>query len=212
MALAGLLFWTSAAWAGQVSGLVRTITRTGVAPAPAIVYAEPLDASAPKRAQKFTLTQRDKVFIPAVLPVPVGSAVEFPNEDAIFHNVFSLSGPQAFDLGLYRAGDSRVRSFTSPGVYRVFCNIHPQMTALIVVVPTPFVATAGHDGRFSLDVPAGRYRVTALSSRASPVSAEHTIGAGAGVASELVLDESHWVAAQHLNKHGRAYPRTAYQR
>ena len=79
---------------GPVTGTVRTVTREGAAAAAAIVYAEPLDGPAPRRPQSFTLTQKDKTFRPQILAVPAGSTVEFPNEDSIFHNVFSLSWPQ----------------------------------------------------------------------------------------------------------------------
>lgn len=209
--IAALLLPVSAA-AGPVSGIVRTITREGAAPATSIVYAEPLDASAPRKAGTYVLGQKDKTFQPHVVAVPVGSTVEFPNNDNIFHNVFSLSGPQPFDLGLYRSGASRSRTFAEAATYRVFCNIHPQMTALIVVVPTPHVAVAGPDGRFVLDLPPGRYRVTAMSERASPVTAEVTSGPGASTAPELTLDESSWVAAKHKNKYGQEYPAAAYKK
>jgi plastocyanin len=200
------------AHAGPVSGSVRTVTRPGVAPAGSIVYAEPIDEAAARRPATFVITQRDKTFQPRVLPVPTGSTVQFPNKDAIFHNVFSLSGSQPFDLGLYRGGASKTRTFTDPGTYRVFCNIHPQMTALIVVVPTPYVAIAGPDGRFVLDLPPGRYRLTALSERAGPVSSEVVSTAGAVAAPELTLDESAWVAVQHKNKFGQDYPPEAYKK
>ncbi len=116
-----------------------------------------------------------------LLGVPVGAVVAFPNDDDIFHNVFSLSPGHAFDLGLYRAGASKSRTFASPGVVRVFCNIHPQMTALVVVVPTPWIAAAGADGACRLDLPPGRYTVTALSERAAPVTIDVTV-AGATTA------------------------------
>jgi plastocyanin len=200
------------AHAGPVSGSVRTVTRPGVAPAGSIVYAEPIDEAAARRPGTFVMTQRDKTFQPRVLPVPAGSTVQFPNKDSIFHNVFSLSGPQPFDLGLYRGGASKTRTFTDPGTYRVFCNIHPLMTALIVVVPTPYVAIAGADGRFVLDLPPGRYRLTALSERAGPVSSEVVSTAGAVAAPELTLDESAWIAVQHKNKFGQEYPPEAYKK
>jgi plastocyanin len=198
--------------AGPVTGVVRTQTRAGVAPAVAVVYAEPLDTAAPRRPSPTALTQRDKSFLPHVLAAPIGSTVTFPNNDNIFHNVFSLSGPEPFDLGLYRAGASRERTFAHAGTYRVFCNIHPQMTALVVIVPTPYVIVAGTDGRFTLDLPPGRYRLTALSERAGPVSVEAVSTAGASTAPELVLDESQWIATQHKNKFGQDYPAAAYKK
>jgi plastocyanin len=210
--LVAIAFAPAPVLAGPVSGLVRTITREGTPAATSIVYAEPLDASAPRKPGTHVLGQKDKTFQPHIVAVPVGSTVDFPNNDDIFHNVFSLSGPQPFDLGLYRSRASRSRTFAEPGTYRVFCNIHPQMTALVVVVPTPYVTLAGPDGRFVLDLPPGRYRLTAMSERASPVTVEVTSGPGASSAPDLALDESAWVAAKHKNKYGQEYPAAAYKR
>jgi plastocyanin len=197
--------------AGPVSGVVRTQVRPGAVPATVIVYAEPIGTQAPRQSARFSLRQKNKSFQPRVLGVPIGATIDFPNDDMIFHNVFSLSGPQPFDLGLYRSGQSPSRTFTQAGTYRVFCNIHPQMSAVIVVVPTPHVALANRDGRFVLDLPPGRYRLTAESERASPASIEISADAGATVAPELTLDESGWVAAQHKNKFGKDYPKAAYK-
>ena len=202
----------SYAGAGPVTGTVRMLTRPGTAASAAIIYAEPLDAPPPRRPGAFTLTQKDKTFRPHILAVPIGSTVEFPNQDTIFHNVFSLSSPQAFDLGLYRAGSSRSQTFAEPGEYRVFCNIHPQMTALILVVATPYVARPGPDGRFVLDLPPGRYRLTAVSGRAAPASGEVVATASTVDAPLLTLDESSWVEARHKNKYGQDYPSAAYKR
>jgi len=200
------------AGAGPVSGVVRTVARNGVPPAAAVVYAEPIDAAASRAPRRVTLSQKNKTFQPRLLAVPAGSTVDFPNNDGIFHNVFSLSGPQPFDLGLYRSGETRLRTFTAAGTYRVFCNIHPQMTAVIVVAPTAFTALAAPDGRFTLDLPPGRYRVTALSERSSPVSVEATSTQGATTAPDLTLDESAWALTQHKNKFGKEYPAAAYQK
>jgi plastocyanin len=198
------------AFAGPVTGTVRVQARDGVQPATAIVYAEPLDAAAPKKPGTFKLTQKGKAFVPRVLAVPAGSTISFPNEDSIFHNVFSLSPPSPFDLGLYRAGAAKTQTFSSPATYRVFCNIHPQMTALIVVVPTPFVTLADANGAFSLDLPPGRYKLTAVSERAAAVSSELKVGASAATAPELTLDESQFVAPTRKNKFGQDYPKDAW--
>jgi plastocyanin len=211
LAAASLVIVASAADAGLVSGVVRTAVAPGARPATAVVYAEPVDAAPPRRAGNLTLRQKNKTFQPSVLAIPSGSTVDFPNDDAIFHNVFSLSGPQPFDLGLYRGGASRSRTFTSPAAYRVFCNIHPQMTALIVVVPTPFVTLADGAGRYTLDLPPGRYRLTALSDRAAAVTADITSIAGAVAAPELQLDESRFISVAHKNKHGQDYPAESYK-
>jgi hypothetical protein len=125
--------------------------------------------------------------------------------------VFSLSGPQPFDLGLYRSGESKSRTFERPGTYRVFCNIHPQMSALIMVVPTPHVVVADRSGRFVLELPSGRFRLTAQSERAPPVSVELNADAGATVAPLLTIDESQWLAVRHKNKFGKDYPAAAYK-
>ena len=198
--------------AAVVTGKVEVRTAPGVTPAPTVVYAEPVAKAAPMRPLTVRLSQKDKMFTPAILAVPVGSTVEFPNDDPIFHNVFSLSAPAPFDLGLYRAGASKARQFTQPGSYRVFCNIHPQMMAHITVVPTPFVTIAGPDGRFTFDLPAGVYRITARSDRAAAVTVTITVGSGAGTVPELNLDESQYVAIPHKNKFGRDYPASAYEK
>jgi len=215
MAAAAAAIWALAATsgdAGTVTGVVRTVARKGVTPATAIVYAEPIDAAPSRTPRRATLGQKNKTFQPRVLAVPAGSTVDFPNNDLIFHNVFSLSGPQPFDLGLYRAGDARSRTFTDPGTYRVFCNIHPQMSAIIIVTPSALTTLASQDGRFTLDLPAGRYRLTALSERTAPVTTEILAGQGASTAPELTLDESQWVFTQHKNKYGKEYPAAAYRR
>ena len=198
--------------AGPVSGVVRTLGRTGVVPAPSLVYAERTDTAAPRQSSRLMLRQKNKTFTPRLLGVPVGSVVDFPNDDVIFHNVFSLSGPQPFDLGQYRSGQSQSRTFTQAGTYRVFCNIHPNMSALILVVPTPYVAITDADGRFVLDLPPGRYRLSAVSERAGPASIEITAESGATQAGPLTLDESAWVAVQHKNKFGKEYPPASYNR
>ena len=208
----GLAVAATPAGAGPVSGVVRTLGRAGLVPAPSLVYAERTDAAAPRQSSRVTLRQKNKTFTPRLLGVPVGSVVDFPNDDIIFHNVFSLSGPQPFDLGQYRSGQSQSRTFTQAGTYRVFCNIHPNMSALILVVPTPYVVMTDADGRFVLDLPPGRYRLSAVSERAGPASIEITAETGATQAGPLTLDESAWVAVQHKNKFGKDYPPASYNR
>lgn len=197
--------------ADVLSGTIVTRVRAGATPATAVVYAEPLSGSAPARAAgPFAITQRNKMFTPRVLGVPVGAVVQFPNEDGLFHNVFSLSPGHAFDLGLYRSGASKSRTFAAAGVVRVFCNIHPQMTALVVAVPTPWIVNASADGGFRFELPPGRYRLTTLSERAAAASIEVAVS-GATTAPSLILDESAFVAAPHANKFGKPYPEAAYK-
>ena len=194
-----------------VTGTVRVVTREGIAAPPAVVYAQPLDRAAPPGGGAFTLAQKNKSFQPAVIGVPVGATVAFPNQDAIFHNVFSLSAPAPFDLGLYRAGASRSRTFREAATYRVFCNIHPQMTAVIVVAPTPFVTVTARDGSFTLTVPAGRYRVTATTGRGAPVVRELALSGGSTVIDAIEIDERSLTEAPHTNKFGKPYPKEAYR-
>ena len=141
----------------------------------------------------------------------VGSTIDFPNADSIFHNVFSLTPPAPFDLGLYRAGASRTRVFSAPATYRVFCNIHPQMTAVVVVVPTSFVTVTGKDGSFSLELPPGTYRLTAISGRAAPTVREISVPASGLRVDGLALDERPFRDEPHKNKFGKEYPREAYR-
>jgi plastocyanin len=199
-----LLLMTATLDAAPVSGHVRFVGRAAGFITPAVVYAESLDAGRIQAGQ-FSMTQKNKTFLPHVLVVPVGSSVAFPNEDPIFHNVFSLSRPGPFDLGLYRDGASKTKMFTAPSTYHVFCNIHPQMSAFILVVPTSFITEADSAGNYRLDLPAGRYRITAWSERAEISSVDLTVGAGAVTAAELTLDESHFVETQHKNKFGQDY-------
>src|ERR1700722_4205273 len=150
------------------TGQVHVTGRGAGINATTIVYAEALDGAVAVKPGKFSIAQKNKTFIPHVLAVPVGSTVDFPNNDPIFHNVFSLSHPNPFDLGLYRDGDTMSRKFATPATYRVFCNIHPEMAAVILVLPTPYITEADANGNYRLDLPPGRYRITAWSERAQP--------------------------------------------
>jgi plastocyanin len=112
-------------------------------------------APVPGRA---VLDQRNEAFVPYVLAVTVGSTVEFPNSDRVYHNVFSLSKPRRFDLGRYPKGQSRSVRFDQPGVVRVFCEIHSHMNAFILVFAHPYFATTDAEGRYRIDgVPPGTY-------------------------------------------------------
>ncbi len=138
----------------------------------AVVYFEPEAALArPAEPAEYQLSTRRRQFEPRVLVIPVGSNVRFPNDDPILHNVFSASPPNRFDLGLYGRSDGKLHHFDSPGLVRVFCNVHPAMSAHIVVVNSPFFTRPEGDGRFSLDqLPEGPGRLTLWHERASPVS------------------------------------------
>ena len=147
---APLLVGNTTARADQLSGRVEWKTRGGATPAQAVVYAEPTDRAAAPVPGKAAIQHKNKTFLPHVIAVPAGSTVTFPNDDPIFHNAFSLSSQEPFDMGLYRAGESKQRVFARPGVYNVFCNIHPQMAAFVVVTATPYVTVAAQDGTWRL--------------------------------------------------------------
>lgn len=159
----GALVTRSAAQGLSVTGRVATY---GGANPPggisAVVWLTPIvqQANGPPdvRPMHSVLRQRNKAFEPHLLTVTKGSTLEFPNLDPWFHNVFSLFNGKKFDLGLYETGTMRTVRFEREGVSYIFCNIHPEMSAVVVVVATPYFAVAGKNGEFSIpDVPPGRY-------------------------------------------------------
>jgi plastocyanin len=184
--------------AAEITGEVKVAGRKGEVPT--YVWAEPLDAATAAKPGHFVVKQLNKEITPRVSVIPAGSVVDFDNQDSILHNVFSKAKPGDFDLGLYKS--SRPVVFRYVNTYRVFCNIHPQMTAVIRVVPTSYIAEVGADGRYKLDVPPGKYRVTAWSERAAK-DASAEISAGSSAA--LALDESQYVELPHKNKFGQDY-------
>lgn len=128
-----------------------------------VVWAEPAGGDAPFRKPETTpkMIQQNKTFVPHVLPIQTGTTVDFPNLDPLYHNVFSYSRAKRFDLGRYEEGKSKTITFDQPGIVDVFCEIHENMHAYILVLGSPWFARAASDGTFELDVPAGRYRVFA---------------------------------------------------
>ncbi len=147
-----------------------------------VVYLESapaLVAAAGPDMGSFRLEQNQLTFLPHVLPVVVGSTVEFPNGDSIYHNVFSLSKTASFDLGRYPRGSSRSVRFDEPGIVKVFCHIHSDMSAVVMVLDNPFFAVPGNDGRFEIPaIPPGRYSVIGWHERARPLRHEVTIEPG----------------------------------
>jgi len=118
------------------------------------------DAALPKPAAHPRLSQSQQSFVPRVLAVPVGTTVDFPNLDAIYHNVFSVSPARRFDLGKYPRGDSRSVTFSRPGVVSVYCDIHSDRAAFIVVLPNRAFTQPDADGAWRLpELPPGRYTV-----------------------------------------------------
>ncbi len=159
----------------------------------------------------FRLVQKNKSFDPHVLVVPVGSVVEFPNRDPFFHNVFSLFEGKRFDLGLYEAGTSRMVHFDRAGVSYIFCNIHPEMSAVVITVTTPLYAISNAAGQFSIgDVPFGRYTLHIWSEHGSPEASEMpsreiTISEDSPSLGVIRVPGSNTQTLAHKNKYGREY-------
>lgn len=194
----------------EVIGRVRIVSHSSSATVEAVVYAERLGSVTPVRPGSYVIAQRNRSFVPSVLSVPIGSKVEFPNEDPLYHNVFSMSRPDPFDLGLYRAGASRSRVFSQAGTFHLFCNIHPEMSAVILVLPTSYITLTNRKGDYKLALPAGRYRLTVWSPRSEAVSSVVNVSGETQTVNEMVLDESKFVELPHRNKFGQPYPKNSY--
>ncbi len=141
-----------------------------------------LDSSAEKGVfarPRFVMDQRDLTFVPHVLPILAGSTVEFPNSDPVYHNVFSFSKTKIFDLGRYPTGRSKAVTFNTPGLVKVYCDMHSQMNAFILVLANPYFTLTDEQGNYWIrDVPAGTYKVKAWFARLPEKTAGVTIRAG----------------------------------
>jgi len=167
-------------------------------------------SSADRAFPKPRLVQRNKSFEPHVLVVPVGTLVEFPNRDPFFHNVFSLFEGKRFDLGLYEAGSTRDVLFDRPGVSYIFCNIHAEMSAVVIALATPFYGISNRQGQVTIPhVPAGRYMLrvwyeAALPELLNSMTREVTVSESAPTLGLLRLPTSILPEA-HKNMYGRDY-------
>jgi plastocyanin len=161
--------------------------------------------SAPRPGSVDIVTQR-KQFTPAAVVVGTGSTVAFPNHDPFNHNVFSVSEETSFDLGLYGRGETRSVKFPKPGVIHVYCNIHAQMGAVVVVVDAPWHARPAADGSFVISgVPVGDYTIHTWHPRGGRSQTRITVRVGAPEL-DLSLDASGFKPKPHLNKFGKPYP------
>jgi plastocyanin len=157
------------------------------------------------------MLQKGKTFKPHVLAVTVGTIVDFPNLDPIFHNAFSKYDGQLFDVGLYPPGTSRSIRFTRPGFVRVFCNIHSTMSAVIAVMDTPLFAVSKQDGHFEIDgVPEGTYELRVFHERATEATLAAlkrrvTVSGDKLELPDTVISETGYLALPHKNKYGRDY-------
>jgi plastocyanin len=176
-----------------------------------VIWLRPVSGAPASRPSRAVMVQRGKKFIPHVLAVQKGTAVDFPNNDPIFHNAFSNYSGQIFDVGLYKPGTSRTVTFSRPGVVRIFCNIHANMSAVIVVLDTPWFATTDKDGNFRIDdVPPGEYTLEAFHERATPeelskASRAVQVAKAEVALAPVVISETGYLPAPHLNKYGKPY-------
>jgi plastocyanin len=161
----------------------------------------------------YRMVQKNKQFDPHLLVVPVGSLVEFPNLDPFFHNVFSLYNGKRFDLGLYETGSRRGVRFDREGVSYIFCNIHPEMGAVILALSTPYYAVS-HEGAITIShVPPGKYTLNVWSENATQESENSarrqvTVSAEGASLGAIALAAAPSPARQHTNKFGQSYPPT----
>lgn len=208
-ALLVLAALAGAAHAGPVGRIVGTVKVTEGSGKPAsgegvIVYV--VGMTEPRtEGPKVKIEQAGRKFVPDLIAITVGDTVSFPNRDAFLHNVFSPSGARKFDLGSFKKGTSKDKQFPSPGVVDVYCNIHPEMAATILVLPNRHHARTGRDGSFSLEnIPPGEWTLFAYTRRAAkPVSMPVKVFADGETTVELALQRG--AEPPHLNKFGEKY-------
>lgn len=179
------------------------------------IWLKPLPGAPPVRPvptpQRTRVVQRDKHFEPRFLVVPVGTVIDFPNADPFFHNVFSMFDGKRFDLGLYEGGSSRSVTFSHPGVCYLFCNIHPEMSGIVVVADSPYSAVSTRAGGFTIPgVPAGRYLLTIWHDRGKPERPgdwprEVVVSAASPSLGAFTVVEADPMIAPHKNKFGHDY-------
>lgn len=198
----------------EVAASVGVSGVNGGDPTGAVLSLTPLDPAqrdalkeAPVHA---TLVQKNKTFSPHVLVIPPGSTVDFPNHDPFFHNVFSLFEGKRFDLGLYESGTSRSVKFDRTGVSYIFCNIHPQMNAIVISLDTPYYAIVGSSGEAKIaNVQPGEYLMQVWAEgltreQMDKLSRRVTIN-DAPIRLGVLEIPSTETLAQHKNKYGRTY-------
>jgi len=181
------------------------------------VWLVPLDSKAASTqihgplAKPPRLVQRNKTFEPHVLIIRTGTRVEFPNKDPFFHNIFSLYDGRRFDLGLYEAGTARTVMFDRSGVSFLFCNIHAEMSAIVISVDTPYFSLSDRSGTVNItNVPDGRYQMNIWYERGAPeqlkgLSRVVTISVAARDLGTLHILENPDFTANHKNKYGLDY-------
>jgi hypothetical protein len=180
--------------------------RVKIDPGGSVVWIPGLTVNAPPPPA--AVTSKDKRFDPRILAVPAGTRVKFPNVDSIYHNAFSLSPGNAFDMGLYRKGASRDVVLKNPGIVRVYCNIHPDMAASVVVVEGNAFAVVLPDGSYRIEgIPAGRHEVHIWSDLAGEQVTTLNFESGRATDWSPTLDATKYQRVAHTDKHGKPYPK-----
>jgi plastocyanin len=165
----------------------------------------------PARQTPYRLVQKNKMFTPHLLVIPTGTSVQFPNEDPFFHNVFSLFNGKRFDLGLYESGTSRSVRFDREGVSYIFCNIHPEMGAVVLALNTPYFGVSSETGAVAIhNVPPGSYRLNVWSENGQtidPPAAQQIVQVSSDPVNlgDIMLQTSADVLTNHKNKFGEDY-------
>lgn len=214
---------TPTCWAQNAEVIARLAqiksdkTQAPKKPPPAVMWLNPLHPDSARQITPpgtLTLLQKNKMFTPHLLVVPVGSSVAFPNADPFFHNVFSLFNGRRFDLGLYEAGSTRSVVFSREGVSYIFCNIHSEMSAVVIALATPYFGVADTQGVFHVkDVPEGDYDLHVwIEGQKQSVLDRLTrrVHVAGGVADLGYIRTGLPEQQQHLNKFGRPYEPDAH--
>jgi plastocyanin len=193
----------AAASSESAGGAIRGKVEVPAGEPVAYVYVDNLLAP-PVKGERKIIQQSGKKFMPGWAVIQRGTVITFPNNDNIYHNVFSLSSGNSFDLGLYNsAGEPKSHTFTEPGPVDIYCNIHPDMAARVLVVPNRYYAKVKADGTFEIPgVPPGRRKVVAWAPGASPATEWVEVGAGHASDMHMTLQSK---SSAHKNKAGQPY-------
>jgi plastocyanin len=215
--MAGVRLWSSAQV--NVTGRIELLGRAearNVDFSGAVVWLEAPADGTPARAvpsePRRQLVQKNKTFLPHMIVIPVGSSVEFPNRDPFFHNVFSLFEGKRFDLGLYEAGSTRSVVFNRTGISYIFCNIHPEMSAVVIALKTPYYGISDRKGTVVInDVPPGTYQLQVWHERVLPETLKRfarpvVISETSNSFGVINLPEQRNLIQAHKNKYGQDYP------
>jgi plastocyanin len=207
---------------GEVSGQITLLEARSTAKhdvGSAVVFLEPVSMRGARydrptgEYSSASIDMRNREFVPHVQIVRAGGSVEFPNSDPFSHNVFSNTSLGAFDLGLYRRGQSRAATLARAGVYSIYCNIHSAMVSFVIAVPTKDFSRVSDDGKFVMeDVAAGSYLLHVWHERTPEIVEEIDVPASGLRTLAVTLDTRGFAATAHLNKFGKPYAPTRADR